>query len=248
MDGHATSVRRKAGVLAAVLALAVSVLVAVLLSHASPTSGTPSALHPAPLVTVPSEPPAAPVAAKKTLPHDRVDAAAPTQFVLTGPAFRVTANVCGMPAVFPLDPPGDQLHTVCWVDHDFGVAPGSGTRGTTYVLGHAWSQQQLVLNPLSEFATAHLHGARYASNHVATYSVPALLKYSVTLTTPNGTLGYTVTSAFLVGKLDARGVASLMATSTPNRVVVITCAVRDGIDLPQNVILYAKLAWSKAKH
>ena len=101
--------------------------------------------------------------------------------------------------------------------HGFGVAPGSATAGTTYVLGHSWAAQRLVLNPLSEFATAHEQAATYLSNGVAINVVPALKNYQVTLQTATGTLGYKVTTAFLVGKLDARGVASLMRTTTPNR-------------------------------
>jgi hypothetical protein len=229
---------------AALVALA-ALLVAWLAAGPQRTGGQPSALRAAPAGVLPARP--VPSAAADPLPHDRVPAAAPSQFVISGPAFTVSAGVCGMPPVFPLDPPGDQVHTVCWVDHGFGVAPASSTRGTTYVLGHSWAEAPLVLNPLSEFATAHEQQADYLANGVATYSVPALRNYAITLTTPTGKLGYRVTTAYLVGKLDARKVSSLMATGTPNRVVLITCAVSKGLDLPQNVILYATLAWSKAK-
>jgi hypothetical protein len=237
--------RRVEKAVAAVLA-AVGLACAIWAVEQSRTvNGSPSAL---PAQTQPA-PRQSPVAADKpALPHDDVAAAAPTKFTLAGSGFTVTADVCGMDPVFPLDPPGDQLHTVCWVTHGFGVAPGSTTPGTTYVLGHAWAAQRLVLNPLSEFATAHEQGATYLSNGVAINVVPALKGYQVTLQTPTGTLGYTVKTAFLVGKLDARGVASLMRTTTPNRVVIITCAVANHVDLPQNVIVYADLAWSKAKH
>jgi len=189
------------------------------------------------------------VVKKKAPPHDRVPAAGPTHFLLSGPAFSVSANVCAMPPVFPLDPPGDQVHTVCWVDSGFGVAPGTAARGTTYVLGHAWSVQKLVLNPLSEYAAAHVGPATRLPTGVTTYSVPSLLgKYTITLTTSSGILTYTVTDAYLVNKDDARGVTSLMNTSVPDRVVLITCAVRNGVDLPQNVILYAKLTSSRTAH
>ena len=56
----------------------------------------------------------------------------------TAPKYRIRAHVCGMEYVRPLDPPGEQHHTVCWVQHDFGFAPGSRGKGTTYVLGHSW--------------------------------------------------------------------------------------------------------------
>jgi len=197
----------------------------------------------------PTPTPTPTVVKKKAPPHDPVPAAGPTHFLLSGPAFSVSANVCAMPAVFPLDPPGDQVHTVCWVDSGFGVAPGTAARGTTYVLGHAWSVQKLVLNPLSEYAAAHLGPATQRPAGVTTYSVPSLLgKYTITLTTSSGTLTYTVTDAYLVNKNDASGVTSLMNTSIPDRVVLITCAVRNGVDLPQNVILYAKLTSSRMTH
>lgn len=218
------------------------------LNSSRTTDGTPSAL---PQIQAQAQPQSVPVAAEKpkvdALPHDKVAAGAPTKFTITGPSFTVNADVCGMDPVFPLDPPGDQLHTVCWVTHGFGVAPGSATNGSTYVLGHSWAAEKLVLNPLSEYAAAHQAKVVYTSTGVAVYSVPSLKNYKVTLKTANGTLGYTVSGAYLVGKLDARGIQSLMNTSTPNRVVIITCAVAHGVDLPQNVILYAKLAWSKAK-
>ena len=210
------------------------------------THGTPSALPPQVQAVAPAKVPVVEKPKADPLPHDKVAAGAPTKFTIAGPGFTVNADVCGMDPVFPLDPPGDQLHTVCWVTHGFGVAPGSSTKGTTYVLGHAWAAQKLVLNPLSEYATAHESKVSYTKSGVAVYKVPSLKNYKVTLKTASGTLGYTVDSAFLVGKLDARGIQSLMNTSTPNRVVIITCAVANGVDLPQNVILYANLAWSKA--
>lgn len=241
------TISRQARSVAAIVVVLVAAAALTLWSLNGPhvVSGIPSALAPAVHL---DPPPAAPAKKPPALPHDPVAASAPTSFTITGPGFSVQAAVCGMDPVFPLDPPGDQLHTVCWVTHGFGVAPASRTSGTTYVLGHAWAQQQLVLNPLSEFATAHEAPVRYQANGVAINAVPALRNYRITLQTATGTLGYTVTTAFLVGKLDARGVASLMQTSTPNRLVVITCAVADHVDLPQNVIVYANLAWSKAKH
>jgi hypothetical protein len=206
--------------------------------------------RPAAAATAPAAP--SPVAAKPraiakpraTVPHDRVMPAAPTAFRFSGPAFAVNADVCRMPFVVPLDPPGDQLHTVCWVEKDFGTAPGSDS-GTSYVLGHAWAQQKLVLNPLSEFATAHMQSQAVLESGHKTYPVPALDKYRVTLTTPRGTLVYSVSRAYLVGKMEAGFVASLMADKTPRRVVVITCAVKNGVDLDQNVIVYADLISSK---
>ena len=93
--------------------------------QAPPT--TPRTSAPAPAV----HPVAAP---QPVIPHDYVAPAGPTGFLLTGPRFSIRAHVCAMPPVFPLDPPGEQRHTVCWVTKGFGFTPGSTSR-TTYVLG-----------------------------------------------------------------------------------------------------------------
>jgi hypothetical protein len=230
------------------LALAAVAGGVVLLAHPSGDTASPVAA-PRPSAAVATAPVAVkPVAATPrptaTVPHEPVAPAAPTSFRMAGPAFTVDARVCRMPYVRPLDPPGDQLHTVCWVENDFGTAPGSNT-GTSYVLGHSWAQQKLVLNPLSEFATAHLQARAVVESGHKTYQVPALNKYRVTLTTPRGTLVYSVTRAYLVGKMEAGSIASLMADKTPRRVVLITCAVKDSVDLDQNVIVYADLVSSK---
>jgi hypothetical protein len=37
-----------------------------------------------------------------------------------------------------------------------GVAPGSASRGTSYVLGHASAEAKLVFNPLSELASQEI--------------------------------------------------------------------------------------------
>jgi hypothetical protein len=242
---------------AIIATVAAAVLAAALVLVLWPRSHPARVAAPAPLAAPPvlafdtSTPTPTPSTSKPkpTPPHEPVAPAGPTHFLLSGPAFAVSANVCAMPPVFPLDPPGDQVHTVCWVDSGFGVAPGTTAHGTTYVLGHAWSVQKLVLNPLAEYATAHEAPVTALPNGVPTYSVPSLVgKYTIALTTPGGVLTYTVTSAFLVGKDEARNVATLMDTTVPNRVVLITCAVKNGVDLPQNVIVYATLTSSTSHH
>lgn len=216
-------------------------------------SAPPAAARPAPTVStaaptsVPVAAAATPVVRRPAVPHDRVAPAAPSTFRISGPAFDIRASVCAMPNVRPLDPPGDQVRTVCWVREGFGVAPGAPSTGTSYILGHAWSQAKLVFNPLSEFATAHTQGRAVVESGVATYPVPALRGYTVRLTTPNGRLQYRVSRAYLVGKLDAGSVASLMAERTRNRIVLITCAVKDGVDLDQNLVVYASLVSSSAR-
>lgn len=185
-------------------------------------------------------------ATKPTIPHDVVAPAAPTGFRITGPAFDIPAKVCGMDNVRPLDPPGDQYHTVCWVQRDFGVAPGVNSGGTSYILGHSWAQAPLVLTPLSTTAMAHMDMAEpVALAGVPTYPTTAINGYKIVLTTPNGTLTYTVDSAYAVAKMQAANVAPLMDEKTPNRVVIITCGVDDGQDVDVNIIVNATLTSSQ---
>jgi hypothetical protein len=92
------------------------------------------------------------------LPHEFVAPAAPTGFEMSGPTFDIKADVCQMNYIRPLNPPGDQKHTVCWVQKGFGVAPGSDSGGTSYILGHAWAKTPLIFNPLSELAMQEVTG------------------------------------------------------------------------------------------
>lgn len=179
-------------------------------------------------------------------PREFVAPAAPTEFAMSGPEFDVQADVCEMEYVRPLDPPGDQKRTVCWVREDFGVAPGSDSGGTSYILGHAWAKTPLIFNPLSELAMREFTGQNpEMQSGVPTFPIEGLNGYNIVLRTPNGALTYTVTRAFAVAKSEAGDVESLMA-NTPNRVVLITCAVKDGADLDYNVIVDAYLTSSTA--
>ncbi|MFN2517883.1 MAG: hypothetical protein ABR604_02405 [Jatrophihabitantaceae bacterium] len=174
--------------------------------------------------------------------------AAPTAFEMTGPAFVIKANVCEMEFVRPLNPPGDQVHTVCWVRSQFGVAPGNKSSGTSYILGHSWAQQKLVFNPISELATKQMDRAHpQLQNGVPTYPVKGLNGYRIILRTHNGTLTYVVRNTFGVSKGQAADVRSLMA-NTPGRVVLITCAVGNGADLDYNIVVYGFLVSSVAAH
>jgi hypothetical protein len=209
----------------------------------SPTLSTPSAQ-----VTQPTTP-ASSTSTAPPVPHEVVAAAAPTQFELKGPAFDIKAHVCGMLNVRPLDPPGEQHHTVCWVKDGFGVAPGT-TSGTTYVLGHAWGQDDReVLNDLSEAAMKQV---LKEENHpvqitgVDTFPVTAMNGYVLTLKTPKGTLNYTVKSVYAVRKAQAGNVKPLMDESTPNRVVIITCGELNHHDYDYNIIVNAYLSSSVA--
>lgn len=179
-------------------------------------------------------------------PHEFVAPAAPTGFEMSGPAFDIKADVCEMDNVRPLNPPGDQERTVCWVREGFGVAPGSDSGGTSYILGHAWAKKPLIFNPLSELAMQEVTEQNpEMQSGVPTYPVKAINGYDIVLHAPTGTLTYTVTRAFAVSKSRAADVDSLMA-NTPNRVVLITCAVKDGVDVDYNIIVDAYLTSSKA--
>lgn len=210
------------------------------------TTSAPPTSIPAPPTSIPIPPTSIPAPPLPPPPRDVVAPAAPTSFQLSGQAFTITADVCGMPDVRPLDPPGDQRHTVCWVQDSFGVAPGSSSGGTSYILGHSWSQAQLVLNPLSELAMTQVDTSRpEVQSGVPTYPVTALNGYTVVLDTPTGTLTYAVTRAFAVPKELAGDVESLMA-NTPDRVVIITCAVNGGVDADYNIVVDAYLTSSLA--
>ena len=96
------------------------------------------------------------------------------------PRYTIKATVCGMEYVRPLDPPGEQHHTVCWVQHDFGFAPGSNGRGTTYVLGHSWGQDAWRCSTRSprprcgRCSTRGRHGTAHLVSGIPTYQVTAL--------------------------------------------------------------------------
>jgi hypothetical protein len=233
--------------LAAAGAITAAVLVGDGGGRPSPGVGTGlGALNPPPVETA-SPQPSSPTTPAPTPRLDRVAAAVPTTFVMKGPKFRIKAHVCSMPFVRPLDPPGEQHHTVCWVDsslgENFGVAPGYPSRGTSYVLGHSWAEDpDEVLNPMSELAMRQVrltHPTR--SEGVPIYPVTNLDGYTITLTTPHGRLTYQVTRAFAVSKARAGDLRSVMAQHTPNRLVLITCGVRNGRDVDVNVIAYASL-------
>jgi hypothetical protein len=215
-------------------------------TRSGPTPGKPAAAPvpsaPAPTRSVPpaTSPPIAPP--PKKVPHQRVAPAAPTAFTLTGRKFTIKAHVCSMAPVFPLDPPGDQHHTVCWVDGGFGVAPSSHA-ATSYVLGHAWAEDsQEVLNKLSAPATREMLRAKPRMvDGVQVYPVHRLTGYRLVLHTPAGRLIYRVTKTYGVGKLDLGQVKSALNQHARNRVVLITCAERNGVDYDYNIVLYAKL-------
>lgn len=181
--------------------------------------------------------------------HEFVAASAPNAFSYRGRNFMVHATVCGMDYVRPLDPPGEQHHTVCWVQHDFGYAPGSAGRGTTYVLGHSWAEDPAeVLNPVSERATRQLlnRGRTPTLDGIRIHPVTALNGDVISLRTETGLLRYTVHSAYAVDKQQAGYISTLMDEHIRHRVVLITCAELGGVDYDYNIIVNALLSSSRA--
>lgn len=262
--------RRRAGLwLLAVALVAALVIGAILWATNSDSTRKPDAAPPPPSTTPVSVlPPATPTPTTTTpkprpkpkVPHDIVRAAAPTSFSFAGKGYTIKATVCGMEYVRPLDPPGEQHHTVCWVQHDFGHAPGTNGKGTTYMLGHAWGQDpEEVLNDISESAMRQVlkEKARGKTRDlpavpesgmttVPTYPVTALNHDVITLRTGNGTLRYKVRDAYAVSKEVAGYIRPLMTQSTPNRIVIITCGELHHYDYDYNIIVEAYLSSSKA--
>ncbi|HEV7203547.1 MAG TPA: hypothetical protein VGN18_02995 [Jatrophihabitans sp.] len=215
----------------------------------SPKPTAAPATHAAPSPTLPSPTPTPTVTRRPVAraPHDDVAPAGPTAFRFAGKAFTITAHVCGMPNIRPLDPPGEQHHTVCWVDEGFGVAPGSNS-ATTYVLGHSWGQDDLeVLNQASSLATREvLKGSAVTTREgVKIWPVKQLDGYLMTLRTPKGTLTYRVGQTFGVHKLDAGRLTSVMNDKVRNRIVLITCAELNHTDYDYNIISFAYLVASQ---
>lgn len=208
------------------------------------------AVLPQVLTEAPSAPPSTtsppPPAPRRSVPHDYVAPAVPTEFKLRGADFTIRAHVCAMPPVFPLDPPGEQHHTVCWVTRGFGYKPGSHT-ATSYVLGHSWAPDPLeVLNKASQRATRDvLHTKPRRLDGVPIYPAKSLLGSRITLRTPRGTLVYEVRNSFGVDKLRLGGIARIMNPHIRNRVVLITCAELNGVDYHYNIVFDARLVSSR---
>jgi hypothetical protein len=221
-----------------------------------PSTARPSAAPPAvarvatssaPPAPTTVTPPPVPLARAVAIPHDYVAPAVPTSFTFSGSGFTIKARVCAMPAVFPLDPPGEQHHTVCWVRHGFGVKPGSRT-ATSYVLGHSWAPDpREVLNQISERATrAVLRTPARELDGVPVHPVRSLIGARLELRTQQGRLVYAVRSAYGVDKSKLGLIRSAVDQRIRNRVVLITCAELHGVDYDYNIVLDARLVSSRS--
>jgi hypothetical protein len=248
--GTPTTTRRRALLAVAIVAVVAAGAVAVALLHSPSKHPDRTAAAPRVAAEVPSAAPTTPEpshARRPVVPHDFVAPDAPTAFRIDGRGFTIGAHVCAMPPVFPLDPPGEQRHTVCWVTKGFGVRPGSRT-ATTYVLGHSWAEDPLeVLNKVSERATREV--LREKPRHldgVPIFPARSLVGATITLRTPQGILKYKVRNAFGVDKLKLGYVKSIMDPHVRNRVVLFTCAELHGVDYNYNIVLDARLVSSRS--
>ncbi|MEO9139969.1 MAG: hypothetical protein ABI345_12990 [Jatrophihabitans sp.] len=244
--------RRRLFLAAGTTVVLVAASVAVYLGSSEPTksqAAPPATSSPPAAVPVPSATaPPTPTPTKSAVPHERVDKAGPTRFRVTGALFTINARVCAMANDRPLDPPGEQHHTVCWVRNDFGEAPSSNS-ATTYVLGHSWAPDpREVLNRLSAPATKQILRTKpVLRDGVPIYPITMLDGYVITLWTPKGRLDYRVDDAYGVDKLKLGNVTSTVDDTVRNRVVLITCAELGGRDYEYNVVVSARLVSSLAR-
>jgi hypothetical protein len=218
-------------------------------SWLTPHSGgapVPAAEPPAIAALAVAPPPPASPTPTSTDPHDAVAPATPTAFTLSGPRFTIKAHVCAMANIRPYDPPGDQHHTVCWVRRGFGVAPSSAQPATSYLFGHAWAPDpHEVLNKASALATREILRVRpRVINGVRVYPVHAMDGYRLVLRTRTGTLTYQVRTVYGVRKAQLGFIKSWLDPTRPGRVVLTTCAERNGVDYDYNVVIEAYLVSS----
>ncbi len=168
-------------------------------------------------------------------------------FSMTGPAHIEAASYDSMPYELPLNPAGPQATMVRWVD-GWGQSPATAEQGTTYVLGHAWGQQRLVFNPISEVVTSNVDFDRPTivrgddGVEVTRYHTSVLNGSVVTMTDPDGHgRAWEVTGAYLVNKYEAIDDSELVDDSIPGRIVLIACSVDGSVDLEYNVIVTGEL-------
>lgn len=154
----------------------------------------------------------------------------------------VNADYDSMPYELPLNPAGPQATMTRWVD-GLGVSPHNAKDGTVYLLGHAWGQQQLVFNPISEAIT---DAAINAPSEVVPYTEFEAHRKSTdvfngaTVTMDDGQGGrYTweITDSWLSPKEDALYDQGIMDEKKPGRIIIIACSVDGTNDLGYNTIM-----------
>ena len=154
----------------------------------------------------------------------------------------VDADYDSMPYELPLNPAGPQETMTRWVE-GLGDSPHDAKDGTVYLLGHAWGQQQLVLNPISEAIT---DAAIDAPSEVVPYtefeahrkSTDALNGATVTMDDSHGgRYTWEITDSWLSPKEDALYDKGIMDEKRPGRIVIIACSVDGTNDLGYNTIM-----------
>lgn len=170
-------------------------------------------------------------------------------FTMDGPASVSGATYASMPYVLPLNPAGPQETMVRWVD-GWGVSPANAEKGTMYVLGHAWGQQKLVFNSISEMVTADVNLQQPAEQvpaesggTVGRYTSHKLDGSRITMRDETGNeRQWVVDKAWLVDKYDAIEDIELVNEHDPGRIILIACSVSGSQDLGYNVIVSGRLA------
>lgn len=175
--------------------------------------------------------------------------AAAGAFTMDGPAPVTGAQYASMPYVLPLNPAGPQETMVRWVD-GWGQNPTTADKGTMYVLGHAWGQQKLVFNSISEVVTASVNLQAPAQQvpavsggTVGRYASDKLNGSRITMKDEAGhERVWVVDNSWLVDKYDAIEDKELMDETKPGRIILIACSVSGTQDLGYNVIVSGHLA------
>lgn len=167
-------------------------------------------------------------------------------FTMDGPAAITGATYDSMPYELPLNPAGPQDTMVRWVT-GWGQSPTTPEKGTTYVLGHAWGQQKLVFNPISELvtATADMNAPVTVLGDegvtVRRFNSTALNGSKITMSDGTGAREWVVDTAYLVDKDEAAYDTQLVDETIPGRIVLIACSVDGSQDLDYNVIVEGHL-------
>lgn len=170
-------------------------------------------------------------------------------FEMDGPAAVTGAQFASMPYQLPLNPAGPQETMVRWVD-GWGQNPSTAEQGTMYVLGHAWGQQKLVFNSISEKVTAAVNlneppqqVPAVSGGTVGRYASDILNGSRITMKDAEGKQRvWIVDNAWLVDKYDAIEDKELMDEHDKGRIILIACSVSGTQDLGYNVIVSGHLA------